>query len=970
MAYEAGTAFLQIVPSFQGVVEKISEQAASWGKTAGDAFKETFQESTKGISLGPSDSDSSRQGSSSGGAFADGFRAKVTAALKALPAADVQLNDAEASAKLDDIRARLETLRNVDIGVDLTDAQALSAVEILKGELDELAAKSPSIRVQVDGAEASAELGAIGAEADAAGAGTESLGSDAGEASGSLGGLVGALAILATALIPIGGLAAGALSTLPALFAGAASGLGALKLGFSGISGALSAYTQQQNKAGGAAASSGQSATSAAEQALSAAQETQSAAQAVASAQESLANAQQQATDSVHSANEQLTSSEQALAEAEQNETNAQTALTQARIDAANAITNLNDQVADGALAIQQAQLDAASANQALTAAQQTPGTSSSTLAQAQLSAQEAQQHVQDLTDQQAQLTQAQQQSAAAGVDGNQQVIAATQSLGQAQQTVTNDQQANVDAQNALTEAQASAVQKVTDANTTLSQAIQNQADTLQRVALEAQAAGASAGGAASGTNAFATAMAGLSPAGRDFVNFVTSTLLPLYDNFKAQVQQALLPGITTALVELLPVFQTIEPFILQAASGISQFAQNLGGILSSGPGLFNISAIFQEGAGFMQDLASAALQLVPAFLTIGAQAAPVVTALGQGIDHIVGAFAKWVANGGFETFLRWLRTNGPGIVSDLSNVFKGAGILIVALEPLGKAVLDIVGAFGQLIQVGAPFIEFAGQIIGEIALISNPITLLGGGVSGLGTIWSSAWNGMQQDLDGVWQDIVNNVLSPMGNFFTVTIPGWVGAVGGFFARLPGDIGSALSGVFGTITGAFGDVAGWVDTNIIQKVEGFFSDLPGNIASAMSAGAEAAGSALSAIGKDVVNGIIDALNHIIDTIDSGLAGVNAFGFHPFGAKTIPDIPTLHDGGIVPGPSGSDVPAILQAGELVIPRSNVGNLGAVAAGNSQPSKSLTINQAIQAFDPVSAAITMQQKSDFAAKTRGF
>lgn len=984
--YEAGTAFLQIVPSFQGVVEKISSQAAQWGDTAGKAFKQTFQDATKSISLGPSDSDSTRAGASSGGAFANGFRAKVDAALKSLPDGDVDLNDAKAEAKLDDLRARLETLRNVEIGVDITPTEALAAVEIIKGELDELAAKSPDIRVKVDAGEASAELAAIGAEADAAGSGVGSLGEDASSGISSLGGLTAALVVLATALIPIGGLAAGALSALPALLAGGASGLGALKLGFSGISGALSAYTSQQGKASTATAATGQSASQAAEQALSAAQQEQSAAQAVASAQEALANARQSATDSVHSAQEQLISSEQALQQAEQSEENAQRSLTQARIDAAAAIVNLNDQVADGALAVQQAQLDLATAQSTLSNAQQTPGTSSAALAQASLSAQEAAQHLQDLQDQQTQLTQQQAASAAAGVDGSDQVISAQQALGQAQQTVANDQQAQTDASNNLLEAQATAVQKVTDAQTSLSQAVESQAETLQRVALEAQSAGQSAGGAAPAVNAFAQAMAGLTPAGRNFVNFVTQVLEPQFNAFKAQVQEALLPGITVALTALLPLFQTIEPFILQAATGISQFAQALAGTLSSGPGLFNLSAIFEEGAGFMRDLGKAALDVVPAFLTIGAQAAPVVTALGNGIDHIVEAFAKWVANGGFESFIRWLKDNGPNIVSSISRLVTGFGHLIVDLEPFGFGILEIVGYLTQflawVLKIDIEGVKAIDSFIGSAGsafswlntnvfqpLASFFTVTLPAALSTVVAAFSAAWTAISSSVSAAWSGLVSGVFVPIGQMFTQTIPGAIGSMLGFFDSIPGKIGSALGSVFSTITGAFGNVGSWVTTNVINPVIFFFEQLPGNIASAMSAGAQAAGSALTSIGKDVVNGIIGALNHIIDTIDSALAGVSAFGFHPFGAKTIPDIPTLHTGGFVPGTPGADVPAILQAGEFVLSRANVSALAA-SGGTSQPSRTLHQEINVTAFDPRSAAIETQQRSDFAAKTRGF
>ena len=48
MAFEAGTAFLQVVPSFAGVVDAIVEEFSKDGDIAGQAFKDSFEASVRG----------------------------------------------------------------------------------------------------------------------------------------------------------------------------------------------------------------------------------------------------------------------------------------------------------------------------------------------------------------------------------------------------------------------------------------------------------------------------------------------------------------------------------------------------------------------------------------------------------------------------------------------------------------------------------------------------------------------------------------------------------------------------------------------------------------------------------------------------------------------------------------------------------------------------------------------------------
>lgn len=51
MAYNAGTAFLQIVPSFAGVVTAIDAEAAEWGEEAGATFKAAFESQVQDLNI-------------------------------------------------------------------------------------------------------------------------------------------------------------------------------------------------------------------------------------------------------------------------------------------------------------------------------------------------------------------------------------------------------------------------------------------------------------------------------------------------------------------------------------------------------------------------------------------------------------------------------------------------------------------------------------------------------------------------------------------------------------------------------------------------------------------------------------------------------------------------------------------------------------------------------------------------------
>ena len=96
----------------------------------------------------------------------------------------------------------------------------------------------------------------------------------------------------------------------------------------------------------------------------------------------------------------------------------------------------------------------------------------------------------------------------------------------------------------------------------------------------------------------------------------------------------------------------------------------------------------------------------------------------------------------------------------------------------------------------------------------------------------------------------------------------------------------------------------------------------------------------SGIGTSVrkaVNGITGFINEKICSIFNSY---NNMTFGPFSVPArlqvtnIPQIPTWHTGGIVPGGPSAEVPAILQGGEQVIPRSARSQMRGGGEGTNQ------------------------------------
>lgn len=148
MAVTVGAVYVDVLPSARGFIaeflaevlpeadragrelgERIGKEA---GKAAAGAIGEGIED---GVRRSRPEAAAARKGRDSGSEFAKAFRAMVQAALSKLPDIEVNADTSRAHARLQEVRENMAALRDLDIGVDLSIADALEGIRRLQAEL-------------------------------------------------------------------------------------------------------------------------------------------------------------------------------------------------------------------------------------------------------------------------------------------------------------------------------------------------------------------------------------------------------------------------------------------------------------------------------------------------------------------------------------------------------------------------------------------------------------------------------------------------------------------------------------------------------------------------------------------------------------------------------------------------------------------------------------------------------------------
>ena len=738
-AISVGSVEVDVLPNAQGVEGRLRAALVPPASQIGDEVGRIIGRQivaqmtpaiTNGINQGARAARpaATRQGDDTAGAFGRAFRTRLQAAMRNLPRAEVRIGDAGFDADMARLRARLETLSNKRIGVDVDAATALAEIDRIEADLRRLGAQHPNIQVRADTAAALGELAALRAEVNRLDGQTATVDVDASSATASLGGLTAAAITFGPAILPVLPVVAAGLGAIAAAATAAGAGLGAVALvavpAFHQIGGVLQAQKAAQDAASQSTAAGGQAASQAASRALqlagaqqavataerNGARQIQQAQQAVAQARQNAAQVAQQAALRSQQAARAVQAAEQALADAQKTAAQAQKDLTAARVQAAQELQDLNNQLADSVLSQRDAEIQLKEAAAQRDAVLNNANASELDKQKALLAYDQAVQRLKEQTEQTDRLKKQTDAANKAGVKGTDTYKNAQDQLAQAQQQVADKTQALKDAQadQARTAEQnaqqiAEAQQKIADAQANVAVAQQNAADAAASAQRQLQQAQLSTAG---GANQAATAQAKyqqaldkLTPSARATFNAFVD-LRSAFSAWSKSLQPAVMPIFTRALEGLKNTLPSLTPFVLSAAAAIKGLQDRAAaGFKSPWWQTFKTDlqtsvkpAITGLGVAF-GNIFKGMVGIIDAFL-------PHMDSISGHVQTITRKFATWgqglKGSPEFERFLSYSAEHAPMIAKALGAIFTAFLNIGTALSPLSGPLLQLVTGFAQ----------------------------------------------------------------------------------------------------------------------------------------------------------------------------------------------------------------------------------------------------------------------------------
>jgi len=447
---------------------------------------------------------------------------------------DLDVDSTEADAKIAEIKARLEALRDAHIGVDIDAAGAVSEIMAIQRMVDLLSRDDIDIRVDVDMGAAAAQLMTLEAattsaarrQADLA-EGFRQADSSAGSAANAFRAMNGVLLATVTVgplLVPILMSIAGALMAVATFALAAGAGIGAGLLGLMGVGdaiGALNDLESEQTYGGDASA-------------RAAARSRRGATRGVRDATRGVDRARVAALDANARA-------EKNLARAQEDALRAQERLTEARARARREIEDLNNSLISGAMAEKDAMYDLEEARFSLFKIMNDGSATQREKDRAQLAYDIQVQRFKELQLQNDRLAEDKAVVDEKGIEGLPSVV-------DAQRAVVDAEAAVAEAVQNVTDTRAEGAELIRDAEERLADALLNQQDVLADTA--------------EGTGALSTAvtklqeaMDNLSPAGKRFALFLFG-LKPYLDELRFAAQEGLLPGLQGGIETYLNTYE------------------------------------------------------------------------------------------------------------------------------------------------------------------------------------------------------------------------------------------------------------------------------------------------------------------------------------------------------------------------------------------------------------------------------
>lgn len=247
------------------------------------------------------------------------------------------------------------------------------------------------------------------------------------------------------------------------------------------------------------------------------------------------------------------------------------------------------------------------------------------------------------------------------------------------------------------------------------------------------------------------------------------------------------------------------------------------------------------------------------------------MSSLGQTFMPIVTGLTDVAAMllSGVQPAVQWFVTNLPIIAPVLAGIATTIGLLALVLNA------STIATTAQTVATNA---AAAAQGLLNAVMNANPIALIVVLIAGLVAAIVGLWNNSEAFRDFVTsafqkiQQVAQDVIDAIVNFFTVTVPSAIEVVTMHFQILWNKIVSVFDGALSTVSGFVSNVVNFFTVKVPDAVSNMLSAagrIPGQIASFLDS---ALSSAASFVGS-FASSAIQAASQFVSNIVSGLSGI-------------------------------------------------------------------------------------------------
>tara|TARA_Y100000310_G_scaffold345852_1_gene471415 strand:+ start:16998 stop:18602 length:1605 start_codon:yes stop_codon:yes gene_type:complete len=250
-------------------------------------------------------------------------------------------------------------------------------------------------------------------------------------------------------------------------------------------------------------------------------------------------------------------------------------------------------------------------------------------------------------------------------------------------------------------------------------------------------------------------------------------------------------------------------------------------------------------------------------------------------------------------------------LIKKITSVIKSITEWLKANPILSKVIIVVVGAIGALLAVLGPLMIFLPGIIAALPLlgvafaaITGPIGLIVAAIAGaiaIGVLIVKNWDTIKEKAAQIW-----------------------GSIKDFFVGIWDKIKDVFKDHWDKILLILFPAAGIIAlfAKNWDKVADFFKDIWDKVKSATVSAFDSIKETIMGAFRTAVNFVIDQLNKLIRLINR-IPGVSIGELGRIEAPMGPVLPGFQRGGIVPGPVGRPMAAIVHGGERIMPANQAG-----------------------------------------------